>query len=279
LIGLKSGFFLIPTNDNCMRRSADVVMEFRPSCSGESHGTRMRTNALGFRGPELRDDASVRLLALGDSCTWGWRVSEEDSYPAVLQRLLDERAGARPYQVINAGAPGHTSYQGIRFLRGRGLALRPGIVLIGYGFNDAARSGDVEQLLARLQWALPLIRLDDTLLEHSMLYRWTRWRADQAAPQDLPVRVPLEKYRRNLTQLVGESRGSGAQVMLLVFAAGGYYQVQYRAVLDDVAAALNVPVVVYSGPRLDYVHPTAEGYHAFAERIFEALKQRGFLGG
>src|SRR5262249_9522286 len=130
------GFFLTPNPGNCLQRDPLLSMSFRPGCDGELALTPVHTNALGLRGPEGRDDRSVRVLAAGDSCTWGWRVAENQSFPRLLERLLGEMAIQNTYQVINAGVPGYTSFQGVEYLRERGLALKPSIVLISYGFND-----------------------------------------------------------------------------------------------------------------------------------------------
>lgn len=57
------------------------------------------TNSLGFRSPEvLNPKKGVRILCLGDSVTFGWGVSEEESYPALLHKSLG-------VEVINAGVP------------------------------------------------------------------------------------------------------------------------------------------------------------------------------
>ena len=88
---LQAGFFLGPTRANCLHRSWLLETDLRPNCQGDLQGTKLRTNSLGLRGGEIRDDGSTRILALGDSCTWGWRVEENESYPAVLEARLGER--------------------------------------------------------------------------------------------------------------------------------------------------------------------------------------------
>ena len=50
------------------------------------------TNSIGLRGPELEDPKpEIRIACVGDSVTFGWGVSYEESYPARLERLLIER--------------------------------------------------------------------------------------------------------------------------------------------------------------------------------------------
>src|SRR5262249_25252017 len=146
-----------PSPDNCLQRSRLLSQEFRPHCTGSMAATNFHTNGIGLRGDEVRNDNSIRILAIGDSCTWGWQVKEDETYPSRLQQLLDLRWGTGRYQVINAGVPGHTSYQGLQFLRERGVGLQPALVLVAYGFNDASPGGDVEQLITRQARLLPLL--------------------------------------------------------------------------------------------------------------------------
>ena len=270
-------FLLLPTRFNCLRRSTSYSLEFRPNCTGNYSETDYTTNSIGMRGPELRDDGSIRILALGDSCTWGWHVKQDESYPAVLQRLLDARPGGTRYQVLNAGTPGYTSYQGLTYLREKGLALDPAIVIIGFGWNDATRMGDVEEQIATERRYMPFIRLDDWLLDNSKFYRWTRTRTTMRVGRKLPERVPIEKSVANLDAMIDLATAREARVFLLSFwkKVGG--RPRRQGAITATAAARELPLVTYDGPRIDYVHPTAEGHAALAAEIAAELERAGYL--
>ena len=76
-----------------------------------------------------------RILALGDSFTFGFGVEGYESYPKRLEALLNEKR--KGYDVINAGFPGYGTLQELRYLEEEGLAFSPDVVLIGFfGFND-----------------------------------------------------------------------------------------------------------------------------------------------
>src|SRR5262249_43379420 len=130
---------LHPSQSNCQQRSALLGQEFRPHCVADTMGKRFETNELGLRDRALDDDRAPRILAMGDSCTFGWSVEQDEAYPQVLQAMVDREAGAHRYRVVNAGVPGYTSYHGLLYLRDRGLALQPAVVVAGYGFNDIFR--------------------------------------------------------------------------------------------------------------------------------------------
>ncbi len=63
----------------------------------------VRTNAHRLRGGPLASEVPMRIIALGDSVTFGWGVAEEDAWPARLQHHLTE-AGLE-VEVLNAGVP------------------------------------------------------------------------------------------------------------------------------------------------------------------------------
>jgi lysophospholipase L1-like esterase len=276
-LNLNTGFFLLPDDSNCLQRTGSLSMEFRPRCVGALAETHVSTNALGFRSPELRDDGSVRILAIGDSCTWGWHVGQDESYPAVLQRLLDQRAGAGRYQVINAGVPGYTSYQTLVALRDKGLPLHPAIVIIGAGFNDIYTSGDVEQQIAHERRWMPLLRLDDFLLDWSRLYRWARWQAAGGAKPTGAVRVTPEGYMRNIGTMVDLVRAHGAHPLLLSFWAPQTINQDYRQALILAADVAQVPLITYDGPLIDVVHPTVEGHRLLAGMIDDTMRAQGWV--
>jgi acyl-CoA thioesterase I len=82
---------------------------------------------------QAADDRPV-VLAVGESTTAGYGVDRELSYPGQLQQKLDELG--YHYRVINHGVSGSTT-QGALARLDRGLALKPSIVIIALGGNDA----------------------------------------------------------------------------------------------------------------------------------------------
>jgi lysophospholipase L1-like esterase len=134
-------------------RDRDLLYRQRPGFDrpwGRTHPVRVRINARGLRGPEQppgRPSDAVRVLALGDSQTWGFDVEEEVAYPAVLESLLNLATGsARRCEVVNAAVPGYSSYQGLRWLERNFAAYAPHVVLVAYNFNNRMlaeeRTGD-----------------------------------------------------------------------------------------------------------------------------------------
>jgi len=314
------GYFMVPTRDNCLQRSASLGVEFRADCAttwsdflltGKGQTT-FRTNRLGLRDDEIEDDGAARILSLGDSCTWGWQVGQNDAYPQALQRLLDAKVGPGRYRVINAGVPGYTTYQGLVHLRERSLSLNPAIVIIAYGFNDSLPNGDVEEDLDEQRRTLLLVKADDFLLTHSTLWRALRTvirdgvpsrkpsssseRAPGGPPVEAPaarpapanapagpstrkpLRVPPEKFVRNLKEMITLVREHGARPLLISFMGEPGGKDPYGRAIGSVATETNTPLLVYYGPRIDIVHPSADGYELLATRILDRLQAEGYVG-
>jgi len=102
------------------------------------------TNSNGLRSPEAsRDGGRYRILVLGDSCTFGLGVGNDETYPARLERLLNDRVpGERRFEVFNAGVPGYAAWQGARYLAARGMKLEPNLVIACFGNNDIVPDED-----------------------------------------------------------------------------------------------------------------------------------------
>ena len=101
----------------------------------------VRINSRGMRGPEPRQllaGESTRVLALGDSFTFGLRVEEESIWPRRLEGMLAERglAGAGPVEVLNLGVSGYSTLDEAARLEHEGLAWEPDLVILAYYLND-----------------------------------------------------------------------------------------------------------------------------------------------
>jgi lysophospholipase L1-like esterase len=117
---------------------AHLPYRLRPSISVLQGETRVTINAHGLRGPELRTRSTqgeTRILVLGDSVVFGTGVADDETFPAQLQRVLEERYQWRG-EVLNGGAPGYNTAAEAAYLRLRGPELAPDRILLGVCFND-----------------------------------------------------------------------------------------------------------------------------------------------
>lgn len=84
------------------------------------------------------------ILAFGDSLTYGVDENRESSYPSQLEKILGR-------QVINAGAPGELSSQGVQRLPGALKEYRPSLLILIHGGNDLLQGKDGETLRENLK--------------------------------------------------------------------------------------------------------------------------------
>ncbi|MEE8557419.1 MAG: GDSL-type esterase/lipase family protein [Myxococcota bacterium] len=118
----------------------DMGKRLRPGWTGTEFGAPVQVNSHGLRNPEVSWEKPVgrfRILALGDSWTFGFRMEEPTSYPRQLERILNGPPAGRPVQVINAGVVGYSTAQEAAYLRVDGHRYRPDLVIVAfYPVND-----------------------------------------------------------------------------------------------------------------------------------------------
>jgi lysophospholipase L1-like esterase len=148
-----------------------------------SDGLRMRREV----GPK---DGRLRVACFGDSCTYGLDVPVDDAWPNML-----DKDGA--LDVINAGMPGYSSYQGALLADMRCPAWKPDVVVVEFGNNDVVSwmqfdRGEVVALTDEER--APHVRIDH-LARKSVALGWI---ASSLAPPPPPRAVPralLEETR------------------------------------------------------------------------------------
>ncbi|MDG1401683.1 MAG: SGNH/GDSL hydrolase family protein, partial [Candidatus Binatia bacterium] len=99
----------------------------RPGVDGTVRGVPVRTNQLGFRGPEverLPGPAVRRVVILGDSVTFGFRMPETEIFPTLIAEQLAETTDA-PWEILNFGVEGYNTVAELEVLRSTALDLRP----------------------------------------------------------------------------------------------------------------------------------------------------------
>lgn len=99
-----------------------------------------QTNELGFRSADYvipRPPGVFRVVALGDSFTWGQGVHHDDTFASVLERRLNREAtDALQYEVINCGRVGYDAgHERVCYEREAGR-YQPNLVLLQLCRND-----------------------------------------------------------------------------------------------------------------------------------------------
>ena len=104
------------------------------------------------RGPKLAAlGPHDRILAFGDSLTYGTGAGRDAAYPAVLAALTGRT-------VVNAGVPGDTTQSALERLPGVLDAHRPRLVLLCLGGNDMLRKTPPSHTESNLRRMIETIR-------------------------------------------------------------------------------------------------------------------------
>jgi lysophospholipase L1-like esterase len=130
----------------------------------------------------------VRVLALGDSNTYGLYLPAEESYPAQLEKQWNAQHPDLPIEMINLGYPGTNSFRLLANLPDILDTFKPDLVLLMIGFNDFWTPVETITTLRTPSWT-------EKILYHSRVYKlgymlWQNYFAKQhAAPVDTGERM------------------------------------------------------------------------------------------
>ncbi len=177
----------------------------------------------------------IRIVALGDSLTAGYRLKAKDAFPAQLQRAL--RARGHDVTVANAGVSGDTSAGGLARLDWA-VPNNADAVILELGGNDALRGIDPVKTYEAL-----------TKIIHKLKNRGIHVLiAGMKAPPNMG-REYVETFNR-IYPYLSETHG-----MLL-----------YPFILDGVAGNPRLN-------QRDGIHPTAKGIAIIVKRILPSVEK------
>ncbi|MCB9768829.1 MAG: hypothetical protein H6752_11595 [Candidatus Omnitrophica bacterium] len=250
------------------------------------------------QGPTNPNDSEIRILAIGESTTFGQGVSPEDAYPKQLERMLNDGSD-KIYRVINTGVPGQTSTSILRNIRYQMETYRPQFVLALFGINDTNEA--LNDLSARVafgfnvpEWVadLRIYRLAcivrDYALHHPKVEEhgaWTFFDRDQRGEDGAWVDNPffLEQLKRNTAEIIEIVRSEGADYAMLSYLKSNE---PLRKVLVEIAEENDVLYIDLFDEEAgnkglftaDGFHPNEEGHRVMAEKIYEGLLENESLG-
>ncbi len=257
-------------------------------------------NSLGLRDDEPASldapDRGMRILALGDSFTFGQGVAHEELWTEVLQRMIQAHV-AGPCEVINTGRPGVNTDWEVRYLHETGLALAPDGVVLQFFANDVDIMYDAtpsQKLLDKI--TRPLRRSHVIFFLDDRLTRLGRKR-DLNAYMATRVRQIDENNRgwqmcaAALADLVDTARAHGVPVLVVIFPEPGAdlpanAELNSRVaqwcrqldlpVLDLTQIARQLPIEARIVSPIDH-HPGAALHALAAREIFSHMQGTNWL--
>ena len=198
-------------------------------------------NEKGYRGHnfELNKPAGkIRIIFYGGSNVFDIWMPEDEDWPHKVERILNEN-GFPQFEIINAGVPGHASFDCFGRLWSEGHTFRPDYVVFCGAWNDIKkhfRSGEplLRQMHPYVEDSDPRInyqgRLDRFLCEHSQLFvrvrqKYYDWKVNADLEGEVVQRDPtfdfglqeeaLRQYKLNVQLFVDCARDVGAVPVLM----------------------------------------------------------------
>ncbi len=228
------------TDFRAFRWDSGTLWRLKGSYRGEAFGKPVHTGAVGFRGPEeypVKPAHACRILAIGDSRTYGFGVHDDETFAAVAQAELRNRG--LDAEVINAGVHGFSALQ-CRVYLANLLKYRPDVVIFAPGYNDrrylVVRPPDSEASfawIARARRVVDVLEWSNTLF--ALLYELGQRRLqplkENPPPLDeVQVRVEKDRFREELEKAADLCRDQGVKlIFLLIYQDPGAYHLVEKA--------------------------------------------------
>jgi lysophospholipase L1-like esterase len=256
--------------------------------------TVVSTNSSGFRYPrdfsKRKGHDTIRILCLGDSITFGYRVAYQNTFPLILERTLQQAFPDKKFEVIPFAVPGYTSFQGYLLFKSLGISLRPDCVIINFGWNDVWKEDCSDR--EAFQRSAPLRGLR-SVLRHSQAYlhlcKWSSGlrKKNQSQIKKRVARVSKEEYVRNFQLITQLAKKAGARVIwfapMIQYITGetkdipAYRQELRKAAQKNAVPFLNIPLFTEekSSENKDLfgecIHPNDRGHYLLAQALLRFL--------
>ncbi|MFN0140210.1 MAG: arylesterase [Pyrinomonadaceae bacterium] len=224
---------------HCIRKHVIVsfifLVAFTAACGSSKLGDNSRgANARPLVTPQFTNN-KPKIIALGDSLTAGFGLTEKESYPYLLQAKL--KADGHDFEVINAGVSGDTSLGGLERADWVLEQDNAQILILELGANDLLRGVPPSKMKASLASIIRKAKAKNLkILLCGML-----------APPTMGV-----EYQREFTNAFPDL-ASEHKVAYLPF------------LLEGVAMKRELN-------QADGIHPNAEGSRLMTDNIYRALK-------
>ncbi len=100
-------------------------------------GALVSVSVLDRQHSNVKDSRTYRIMCIGESTTF---VGGKDSYPAQLERILNEQQKGKVFEVINRGIPGSDSADIVAALNKNLDFYKPDMVIAMVGINDTPKT-------------------------------------------------------------------------------------------------------------------------------------------
>lgn len=256
-------------------------------------------NSRGTRGPEFevpKPSGVIRILSVGDSKTFGWGLTEAETYSGRLQALLQARVPpGKKVEVINAGVNAWSYPQIKVFLKEVGLSWQPDYVLLADAnlwtqFSEDSDPAFVDKMLMRVRMKNLLRRsavyhfVVEVQLNH--VYQKYRTKFIPIDPKQDQLFKEAQKsdptafFRKAIEESCVLSKAAGAQPVVMFIPILGEWESgpskEVQAAKRELCRRMDVPFVDFGE---DIRPPEAEGLYLDADPVHLNAKGNELVAG
>ena len=149
----------------------------------------------------------INILFLGDSCT------QFGNYDRLFAGQITAVFPDKRLNIGNFGVAGWTTHQGVKQMKRDVTKIKPDVVTIYYGWNDHWNSIGIDDEQVSSLNASPLFNLQSLRLVQLLTRAYVGFHISQQ--EQFPLRVPIERFRNNLIQMVDDAGNMGTIPVLI----------------------------------------------------------------
>jgi len=140
-------------------------IEFSPDASCFTR----TSNSYNLRGNEFQEqkhDIDFRIFAVGSSTTNGAGANDDETWPAHLQQIINEKITDKKIEVINAGIYGASTETEYKLIKDKLSSLDPDLIIMYDGWNDAGIESTTKETIHNWDLACKLGKAEgfDTII-------------------------------------------------------------------------------------------------------------------
>jgi lysophospholipase L1-like esterase len=280
-----------------------LLYELVPNSKARIEGIDFEINAWGFRDNKYRVSKGnkKRIIFIGDSLTYGWRIHLSETYHKRLERLLNSKGYG--VEVMGMGVAGYNAVQEYYLIKEKALEFNPDMIILQICPNDFERTVSIKKyqegkklvLVPYHDFSIPYVikkgRIIEFLMKYSHLYKfinlklfWLKRKYDQNYNPREVFLLGEEKSFRYLKKIINLLQRKDIQLSAVIFPVRKAKNVYPYASLHekihnrleewevpylDLYEELNIKnkEVIWIGR----LHPDAKGNELAAHKIFDFI--------
>lgn len=199
-----------------------------------------RINNHGFRGADFeaaKPADVVRVIAMGESSTFGYEDSDTGTYPFLLEReFANDGVGGKRVEVLNCGMP-HANSDNIRaMLEQELIGYEPDLLTLMCGYNDAqhplAETAGAKFSRLANEYSAAYAGLRKTMEKAQLAQLDHKWSAygENVTSEKVALQLALHERmtRNNLRAILMLARDRHVPIVLIRQTMTGYFEAEKR---------------------------------------------------